>query len=48
MSNSSRCNGLDECGDGSDEDGCGKYRLGLGGGKSIITIDNLNYHVDTC
>ena len=24
MSNASRCNGVNDCGDGSDEQGCGK------------------------
>ena len=28
VSNSSRCNGLHECGDGSDEAGCGKMGVG--------------------
>ena len=35
MSNSSRCNGVNDCGDGSDEDGCGK----IGAGKDTLMFN---------
>ena len=42
MSNSSRCNGENDCVDGSDEYGCGKIGGG-GGGRFILFFDKVQF-----